>query len=113
MRKVFRMTKHNRRFRQIHLRAWRDFRGLSQETLAARVNSTAATISRLENGRQPYTQPLLEALAEALDCNPADIIMRPPGASTSLDRAIEGLSDAQRRQAEAIIRALKQADSAA
>lgn len=110
---MFRMTKHNRRFRQIHLRAWRDFRGLSQEALAARVDSTAATISRLENGHQPYTQPLLEALAEALACSPADIIMKPPGASNGLDKAIEGLSDPQRRQAEAIIRALKQADSAA
>ena len=107
------MTKHNRRFREIHLRAWRDFRGLSQESLAARVNSTAATISRLENGHQPYTQPLLEALAEALSCTPADIIMRPPGAASGLDRVIEGLTDAQRRQAEAIIRALKQADPAA
>lgn len=107
------MRKSQRQYKPIHLRAWREYRGLSQETLAARVDSTAASISRLENGRQPYSQPLLEALADALGCTAADLIMRPPTANEGLNTVIAGLSDAQRRQAETIIRALKQAESAA
>jgi transcriptional regulator with XRE-family HTH domain len=60
------------------IREWRIFRGLTQERLADRLETSAATISRLESGKQPYTQPVLEALAYALICEPADLIMRDP-----------------------------------
>lgn len=59
---------------------------MSQEVLAARITETLgrsedyshASISRIETGKQAYTQPVLEAIAEALSCTPADLLMRNP-----------------------------------
>lgn len=53
-------------------------RGLSQEQLADRLETSVASISRIENGTQPYTQDVLEALAEALATDPASLLMRDP-----------------------------------
>jgi transcriptional regulator with XRE-family HTH domain len=35
-------------------------------------------VSRIETGRQPYTQDYLEALAGALQTDPASLLMRDP-----------------------------------
>jgi len=53
---------------------WRKYRGLTQEQLAERVGLTSGAISQLENGIFAYKQPTLEALAEALECQPGDIL---------------------------------------
>lgn len=89
------------------IKAWREFRGLTQEALAERVETTTATISRLENGKQPYSQELLEALASALRCEVADLIARPPHKSRDeLLTLLETLDDERRAQAARILRAL-------
>lgn len=64
--------------RRTFIREWRIFRGLSQEKLAGRLGTTAASISRLEKGEQPYSQEILEGIAEALICEPQDLLMRKP-----------------------------------
>jgi transcriptional regulator with XRE-family HTH domain len=51
---------------------------LTQEQLAGRLETSVASISRIEKGTQPYTQDVLEALAEALATDPASLIMRNP-----------------------------------
>ncbi len=65
------------------IRQWREFRGLTLEALAARVGErtdgfTHASLSRIERGLQPYSQPVLEAIAEALNTDPASLLMRNP-----------------------------------
>lgn len=60
------------------IKAWRKFRGLTQEQLASRMDVAVSTISQLETGKQGYSQPTLEALAEAMSCQPADLLMRDP-----------------------------------
>lgn len=60
------------------LREWRKYRRLTQEELAERIDVTAGAISQLENGLINYTQPTLEALADALDCAPGDILSKDP-----------------------------------
>lgn len=95
------------------LRAWRKDRRLTLDQLAARVDSTGATISRLERGLQPYSQPLLEALAEALNCQPADLIMRPPGAADRLLAVLAGMTPESQKQALAVVQALKDNDDKA
>jgi len=64
--------------RRTFFKEWRVHRGLSQEQLADRLDTSVASISRIENGTQPYTQDVLEALAEALMTDPASLIMRNP-----------------------------------
>jgi len=70
--------------RPTFIRQWRAHRGLSLVQLAERVSEvtgksmTHATLSRIETGKIAYTQPVLEAIAFALACEPADLLMRNP-----------------------------------
>jgi transcriptional regulator with XRE-family HTH domain len=64
--------------RRTFIRQWREHRGLTQEQLADRLETSVASISRLESGTQPYTQDVLEALSEALGADPASLLMRNP-----------------------------------
>lgn len=52
---------------------------MTQEALANRLDMSAAQLSRVEQGGQPYTQDVLEAIAHALQTDPASLIMRRPG----------------------------------
>ena len=65
-------------YRPTYLRQWREFRGLTLEQLAERVESTHTTLSRIERGLQPYGQALLETLAVALGTDTGSLIMRDP-----------------------------------
>lgn len=62
-----------------YIREWRKHRLRSQEWLADAIGITTASLSRIENGKQPYNQRQLELLAEALNCSPADLISSAPG----------------------------------
>lgn len=64
--------------RRTFIKEWRQHRGLSQEQLADRLETSVASISRIESGAQPYTQDVLEALADALMTTPASLLMRNP-----------------------------------
>lgn len=66
------------RYRRTFIRQWRLFRGLTLEQIADRIGTTHATLSRVERGLQPYSQALLEAVADALGCEPADLLVRDP-----------------------------------
>lgn len=57
---------------------WRKHRGLTQEQLAERIGTTKASISRIESYETGYTQDFLEACADALMCEPGDLLMRNP-----------------------------------
>ncbi len=65
-------------YRPTFIREWRLHRQLTQERLASRLGTTHASVSRIESGKTPYSQPMLEAIAEALGTDPASLIMRNP-----------------------------------
>jgi transcriptional regulator with XRE-family HTH domain len=67
-----------KRRRRTFIKAWRVFRNLTQEQLAERLRTTKANISRVETGNQGYTQDFLEACAEALGTDVANLLMRDP-----------------------------------
>jgi transcriptional regulator with XRE-family HTH domain len=60
------------------IREWRKHRGLTQEQLADRMGITRGYVSQVEKGVRRYDQVFLEAAAEAMNCEPADLIMRDP-----------------------------------
>jgi transcriptional regulator with XRE-family HTH domain len=72
------------------IKAWREYRKMSQEELAALVSEylieneinekgyTYASIGRVENGRMPYSQPVIEGIAMALRVPVATLIAIPP-----------------------------------
>lgn len=70
---------------QHFLKQWREFRGLSLRKLADRMEvepgiqvTSHANIGRIENFQQPYSQEILEAAAEALNCTVTDILTVDP-----------------------------------
>lgn len=71
MRHAVSMAKMRRR---IFLKQWREYRGLTQEALADRVGMSVSNISQLERGLQGYSDDGLSALAEALQCEPGQIL---------------------------------------
>jgi transcriptional regulator with XRE-family HTH domain len=90
------------------LKEWRKFRGLSQEKLGERIGVSKGDISNWEKGKRRYNQDLLEQLAEALECEPADLIMRDPTDPESIwtiwEHASEGEKQDIRRLAEVVVR---------
>lgn len=66
------------KFRPTFIRQWRKHRHLTQERLASRVDMSPANLSNIETGKQGYTQENLEALADALNCEVVDLLIRDP-----------------------------------
>lgn len=104
--------KPKKKQRITHIKAWRKHRNLSQIQLADRVGITQGALSDLENGRFAYTQTMLEALADGLNCQPWDLIWRPPGAADSLREVIEAMDADEQKRALAVVQALKDSKAA-
>jgi transcriptional regulator with XRE-family HTH domain len=60
------------------LRRWRKYRRLTQERLAERAGISQGMVSQLEGGVSDYTGEMLTVLADALDCEVADLLTRDP-----------------------------------
>lgn len=101
------------------VRQWRMHRGVSQEELAERVGRylaergsdrgyTHASIGRIENGKMAYTQPVLEAIAEALQTDVASLLIRSPVDESSIwaiwDEALPSERRIIEQQADIVIR---------
>lgn len=97
--------------RKTFFKEWREFRGLTQEQLAGRLETSVASISRIESGTQPYTQDVLEALAEALTTDPASLIMRNPAAPEAMwsiwDQAKQGERQLIEELARSVVKTAK------
>lgn len=96
-----------RRRLPFYLKQWREYRGLTQEQLAHRVGKTQGLISQLEQGSTQYTEEMLHTLAHALNCQPADLLMRNPADTEAPWSIWETLPPVQRLQAIEIMKALK------
>lgn len=86
-----------------YIKQWRKYRGLTQERLASRLDMNQGHLSQIENYKRGYNQGLLEAIADALSCVPADLIMRDPTKSEALWSIWEQVPDNQRTQVMEII----------
>lgn len=90
--------KKTRARKRTFIREWREFRGLSQEALGERLETSGGSISRIESGQQPYTQDTLEALAEALTTDPASLLTRNPEDQDSIWPIWESAKKADRQK---------------
>jgi transcriptional regulator with XRE-family HTH domain len=90
--------------RRNFLKQWREHRGLTQEQLAARLDTHKGQISNWENGRRDLTFNVQAALAEALEIEPQDLFRDP--AQPSADELLRRASPEVRDQALRVIRAL-------
>lgn len=69
-------------------------------------------LSNIENGKTGYNQATLEALAEALQCDPADLLMRNPADPEGIWSLWETAKPAQRKQILGIIKGLLESEVA-
>lgn len=63
-----------RKRRRIFLREWRAYRNKTQAQVAEAIGVTKTHVSNIENGHRQYTQELLEAAAEYLQCQPSHLL---------------------------------------
>ncbi len=106
-----------------YLREWRKACGLTLEQAADRVERasearldaassvrpigmTHATLSRIERGKLPYNQALLELLAQVYRTDRASLIMRDPSDPDGLWTIWEQLKPRERAQAVEVMKAL-------
>jgi transcriptional regulator with XRE-family HTH domain len=95
-----------RQYAPTFIRQWREHRHLTLEQLAARIGTTHASLSRVERGLQPYSQPLLEALAHALQTDAASLLMRNPADPEGIWSIWDKAKAAERRQIVEIAKTL-------
>ena len=89
------------------LKEWRKHRGYTQERLAEMTGLSKPYVSQLETGKRQYTQELLEHFAEALRCEPADLIIRDPSDPTGIWSIWDQLKPVERAQVVEIAKTLK------
>lgn len=120
------MARNPGSYRKTYFRDWREHLGLTQDQVVARLEEfgsrheeavgrlpkTTASLSRLENGHQPYSQPILEALSEVYGIEPHWLIARKPGLQADVIDLTQRMDDTQREQLAAFARVmLKEAAS--
>ena len=93
------------------IKEWRVYRNLSQEALADRMGIARSYISHIENGKRRYDQIFLEAAADALGCEPADLIMRDPTQKDSIWTIWDQIAPEQREQAAKVLEVFKKTGS--
>lgn len=90
-----------------HLREWREHRDYSLEEAAEEFGMTHGQLSRIERGKSPYSQRLLENAAVLYRCTVIDLLSRAPDEAESLFAAYAELDEAGRQQAARLIAAIK------
>lgn len=95
-----------RQFKPTFIREWRQFRQLTLEQLAARLEMTASHLSMLERGQRGYTQDTLEAIADALRTDVASLLMRDPSDPDAIWSIWDRAKPGERRQIVEVAKAL-------
>lgn len=93
-------------FQPTFIRQWRKYRNLTIEKLADRIGMSNGNLSNIETGKTGYSQETLEDIAEALRCDPADLLMRNPADPEAIWTLWEQAQPAQRKQIIGIIKGL-------
>lgn len=93
-------------FDQLFIQERREALGMTQEELAEIMGVDAMSVSRWERGLRFPRGWRLPQLAEALKCSVNDLYHEPTDL-VSIDSLLSGASRGLRKQAEAIIRAMR------
>lgn len=100
------IAKPNRERRPSFLRQWRKHRGLTLEAVGAEIGMDGTNLGRIEKGQVPYSQDLLEQLADIYGCEIADLLVRDPTDPEGMWSIWERAQPAQRNQIAAVAKAL-------
>jgi transcriptional regulator with XRE-family HTH domain len=89
-----------------YLREWRKHRGKTLVAVAEHLHMSHSQLSRIETGRQPYNQELLEALADLYMCDVVDLIIRDPSDPEAIYTLWERAKPGDRQRIVAVADAL-------
>jgi transcriptional regulator with XRE-family HTH domain len=90
-----------------YLRAWREFKGMTQDELAEKVGTTKAVISLLENEKRPLSSKWLRKLGDALGTTPGRILdVDPQGVSAEVLDIWDHIKVEDRDRAVRVLRSL-------
>lgn len=93
---------------QNHLKAWRDFRNLTQAELAEKAETTDSVISLLESGARKLSPKWLRRLAPALGTTPGYLLDHDPNdLPTDVLDIWAAISDEDRPQALRVLESFK------
>lgn len=91
-----------------HLKAWREFRKMSQEELGEKVGTSGSTISMLELGERGLSAKWLRKLAPVLGTKPGHLLDNDP---TAIDSDVfdiwVGIDARDRAQALRVLRSFR------
>jgi transcriptional regulator with XRE-family HTH domain len=83
--KGYEMSGHSSARQPTHyMREWRRARGVSLRRMAELIPYNKASLSRVENGLQPYHEEMLLGYARVCGCQPGDLLSRRPGSAEEL-----------------------------
>lgn len=105
--------------RRIYLKEWRKFAGKTQAQVVSAMQgfddpnlpTTEASLSRLENGKQQYSERVLLALADVYGCQPWELIGRNPLKEGKVIDMMIHLNAREQERVMAYIEGLKAANS--
>lgn len=91
-----------------HLRAWREFRQMTQEQLADAIGSSKATIGHLENGNRRLSDKWLRKLAPILRTTPGYLLEHDPNdLPTDMLDIWSEIPEAERARALEVLKAFR------
>lgn len=80
------------------LREWRKFRGYTLEQAAERVGMTHQNLGKIERGKVPYNEVLLDILADIYRTDRGSLIMRDPTVRDSFWSIYDQLAPPERQR---------------
>lgn len=86
------------------LKEWRKHRGMTQAKLAETTGMATGYVAELETRKRRYNEDVLETLALALDCKPADLLMRNPQMEDPIESIWAGVPQTERSHAIAVLK---------
>lgn len=101
--------------KRIYLKEWRKASGKTQGQVVTmlagmeddNLPKTEASLSRLENGKQPYSERVLLALADIYGCEPWELIGRNPEKEGELVDLVRILNEREKERVRAYIEGLR------
>lgn len=100
------IAKPKRERRPNFLRAWRKKLNMTLEAVGEEVGMTGPNLGRIEKGEVPYSQDLLEQLADIYGCEVADLLIRDPSDPEGMWSLWEQARPEQRRVITSMARGL-------
>ena len=102
-------NKNNKQGITLFFREWREWAGLSQEQLAAKIGESTKVVSTYENDKHVGIRlQYLEKFAKAVGCpNPWDPIAGPPGSLPPTYRLLRELKPESQDMAQRILEAIR------